>query len=345
MDSVIQTIQSLSNIPGVPGDEGAVRDEIINITNPHCEYEIDPLGNLLAFKKGPKSGPRIMLSAHMDEVGLIITHIEQDGLLRCAPVGSIDSRVAFGRAVEIGKDRLPGVIGGVAVHHLTTKEKKAPPEWDKLLIDIGARDAREAAQHVAPGDRAVFASEFARLGEDYIIGRALDNRAGCALLIELIRTGLPCDCHFAFTVQEETGCVGGGTAAHTLRPDFAIVVETTTAADIPDTPTEKQVCKLGGGPVLSFMDKGALYDRELYSLAHQVARQRGIPCQSKSLVAGGNESRTVQMAGGGVRVLAVSMPCRYLHSPNLVLHRSDIENTLTLLSALAQEIAKLGASR
>ena len=337
MKEIIGLIGKLSDIPGVSGCEGPVREEIYALIKDHCEsVETDALGNLLAFKKGARPGRRIMLSAHMDEVGLIVTHIEADGLLGVSPVGGIDSRVVFGKAVEIGPQRLPGVIGGKAVHHLDAKEKETPPGWETLKVDIGAASREEAQAVVSPGQRAVFSGPFLELGEECILGRALDNRAGCALLVELIQAELPYDCHFAFTTQEETGCTGGATAAYALSPEIAIIVETTTAGDIPGS--SEQICRLGGGPVLSFMDKGALYDKELYALALNLAREREIPCQPKAGVFGANESRTVQTAAAGARVMAVSLPCRYLHSPSLLLHKGDVEQAHRLLLALIEKL-------
>ena len=339
--NTIELIRKLSDIPGVSGDEAAVREEIAALIKDHCQaIQTDALGNLLAFKKGARTGKRIMLSAHMDEVGLIITGIGEDGLLLASPVGGIDSRVAFGRAVEVGAGRLPGVIGGKALHHLDAKEKETPPSWDALRIDIGAASKEEAQAVVTPGERAVFSSRFAELGQDCILGRAFDNRVGCALMVELIRAELPFDCHFAFTVQEETGCTGAATAAYTLQPEIGITVEATTAADIPGTSPGEQICRLGDGPVLSFMDKGTVYDNELFGSALAIARERGISCQPKAGVTGGNESRAVQTAGSGARVLALSLPCRYLHSPSLMMHKGDIEQGYKLLLALIESLGQ-----
>lgn len=344
MNEVIELIKKLGDIPGGSGCEGAVRDEIIALIKDSCDsYEVDALGNLLVFKKGAKQPEnRIMLSAHMDEVGLIITHIEEDGLLRFAPVGGLDPRILFGKAVEIGSGRIIGVIGGRAVHHLTDKEKETVPEPEKLLIDIGASDRQEAEMHAAPGDRAVFSGSFIELGENYIMGKALDDRAGCALLVRLLRAPLPYDCHFAFTVQEETGCTGALTAAYAIQPDVGIIVETTTAADIPGAAPEQKICRLGAGPVVTFMDKGTVYDKGLCDLAFSLAKRKGLKCQTKSAVAGGNESRSVQTAGSGARVMAVSLPCRYLHSPSLVIHKDDVGETCKLLEVLIEELGALG---
>ena len=346
MSKLIETIKKLSDIPGVSGGEEAVRQEIIARIKDRCDrLETDALGNLIAFKKGAKTPEnRILLSAHMDEVGLIITHVEEDGLLRFSPVGGIDPRVALGRGVEIGPQRLPGVVGGKAVHHLSGEERDASPDWEKLTIDIGAKDGQEAGGRVKPGDRAVFAASCLEFGQDLMLGRAFDDRAGCALLIELLEDPLPFDCHFAFTTGEEVGCVGSKAAAYAVAPDIGIVVETTTAADTGDTPPDKQVCKLGGGPVVTYMDKGCIYDRGLYDLAFAVAGRNNLRCQTKSAVAGGNDARSIQTAGVGARVMAVSLPCRYLHSPSLVLSKGDVEETLALLRALIGEVGGLKKS-
>jgi len=341
MTSLIDLICELSDIPGVSGWEDPVRERIVSLVQEHCDsLQTDALGNLIAFKKGaqrPKN--KLLLSAHMDEVGFIITHIEEDGLLRFANVGGIDTRVVVGKAVEVGPNRLYGAVGSKALHLHTEKEREEVADLEKLFIDIGARSRDEALEHVQPGDRAIFHAPFLQVGDDCVLGRAFDDRAGCALLVKLLQSELPWDCHFAFTVQEETGCTGAAAVGHAVNPDIAIVVESTTASDIGGVSGSKTVSCLGKGPVVSYMDGGTVYDSELYRLAFEVAKEEGIPCQTKSLVAGGNESRSLQTVGTGARVMAVSLPCRYIHSPSNMLHKQDVEDTYRLLQAL---IRKLG---
>lgn len=330
---LLETIKQLSELQGVSGCEEQVRYEILNKIEGHCIYKVDALGNILAFKKGrhePKQ--KLMLSAHMDEVGLIITYAEEDGLLRFSPVGGIDKRVIVGRTVRIGD--VYGVIGMKAIHLRSKEEKDKPVDSEKLTIDIGARNREEALNAVSLGDRAVFTSRYSEFGDGFICGRALDDRAGCALMIDLILGELEYDTHFAFTVQEETGTTGAKTAAAQICPDIAIAIETTTAGDLPDAAPSKTVCSLKQGPVLSFMDRGTIYDRSLYQKALEVAKEASIRCQIKAGVYGGNEARSVQVAGNGARVLVVSLPCRYLHTPNCVIHRSDAEETARFLPAL-----------
>lgn len=333
---MLELLETLCGLPGVSGCEEAVRCEILRRIEGRCIYRVDPLGNILAFKKGAETPPETrMFSAHMDEVGLIITYIEDSGLLRFAAVGGIEPQVLTGKTVRIGD--VPGVVGTKAMHQKTADERGTAVPIADMYIDIGARDRAEAEEAVSPGDRAVFHSSFRPFGDGLIQGKALDDRAGCALLIGLIQSDLRYDTHFAFTVQEETGAAGGKTAAQQIRPGIAVVVESTTACDIPDTPENRVVCRLGGGPVLSFMDKGTVYDIGLYRRALELAKEQGIRCQSKLGVYGGNEARAVQTAGEGARMLAVSLPCRYLHTPSCVLRRDDLTETARMLAALSGE--------
>ena len=329
-----ENIERLSALPGVSGREEAVRAALLELLDGRCDCKVDALGNLLAFKRGAKKpANRLMFSAHMDEVGLIVTYIEDSGLLRFAAVGGIDRRTAVGKTVRIGKTR--GVIGTKATHLKSAEERGKAAAFDALCIVIGAKTRGEAAALVSPGDCAVFDSRYALFGDGFLRGRALDDRVGCALLVELLLSEqLPYDLHAVFTVQEETGTTGAKTAAAQICPDIAIAVETTTACDIPGTPPEKTVCSLKKGPVISFMDRGTIYDAALYARAMQAAAASRIACQPNQGVFGGNEARSVQTAGNGARVLAVSVPCRYLHTPSCVANRFDIDETLRLLRLL-----------
>lgn len=340
---MLEQLQILTALPGVSGREDAVREEILRQIAPHCTYTVDALGNLIAQKKGKcANGPKIMLSAHMDEVGFIVTHIDDDGMLRFSPVGGIDARVVTGRRVYVGDKLLPASVGIRAIHQQKAGQRNAVPEYDSLYMDIGASSAEEAKKYVQLGDRVMFSQNFTAFGDGLVRSKALDNRIACALLIQLLKQEeLPCDITCAFTVQEETGCIGGRTAATAAAPDIALVLETTTANDIAGVEERHQVCKLGKGPVISFMDKGAIYDSGLYRLALDTADEAGIPVQVKAAVSGGNESRSVQIAGSGVRTLAISVACRYLHSASTVASLEDITHTQALIRALLPKLAAL----
>lgn len=333
-------LEQLCCLDGVSGREGKIRDYIFSQIKDVAQCRVDALGNLIVFKKGAVT-PRnkIMLAAHMDEVGLIITYITDDGYLKFTSVGGIDTRVMLGRCVAVGDKKIPGVIGVVPIHMVKEDEKATIPAADSLYIDIGAADREDAEKYVKPGDTAHFDSDFISFGEGLIKARALDDRVGCAVLIEMIKSDLPYDMHFAFTVQEEVGLRGAKTATYSVEPDYAIVVETTTAADIAGVAKEKQVCKLGEGAVISFMDRSTLYKRELYDLAFELAEKHGIKVQPKTVVAGGNDAGAIHTSRGGVRTLTVSLPCRYLHSPSCVICQADIAEVSGIVLALAEDFA------
>lgn len=340
--NILENLEKLSAISGISGQEDAVREYIIGKIQGKCEHKVDALGNIIAFKKGANTPQNsIYMSAHMDEVGFIVTSISDEGLLRFDTVGGIDSRVVFGKNVLVGKNQVAGVIGGKPVHLLKSEERNTPAELDKLFIDIGAVDKDDAEKHVNIGDGVVFDSQFIKLGEHNIVGKAFDDRAGCAILIDLIETELDYDVTFGFTVQEEIGCVGGQTAAYGVNADIGVVVEATTASDIAGVDENKQVCKQGHGPVISFMDKGAVYDKKLFDLTMDTAKSNNIPCQAKLGVFGGNEARVIQTARSGASIVAVSLPTRYIHSGSNSLDIRDIASTRKLLQVLLKELAEV----
>lgn len=342
---MLNRMKSLCDISGISGDEGRVAEYLtqqIATFNGEITVKMDKLGNVIVHKKGKeKPKNKVMLCAHMDEVGFIVTSITDDGMLRFSAVGGIDSRVVIGRQVNVGEKGYIGVIGTKAVHMQNEKERGTAPDIDDLFIDIGAKNKEDALRHIRIGDSVVFVSEYVQFGDERIKAKALDDRAGCAILLDIMESELEYDTYFVFTVQEEVGLRGAHTASYIVQPDFAIVVETTTASDIPGVTDEKRVCKLGGGPVVSYMDRSTIYDKELYNLAGEIADENGIPHQTKTVIAGGNDSGAIHTSVGGIRTIAVSMPCRYLHSPNCVLKISDIVGTRTLVEKLSERVAQL----
>ena len=336
---MLQRIERYSRLHGVSGDEGLVRDAILEEIKGYCSYEIDALGNLICFKKGMITpDKRLMLCAHMDEVGLIVTHVTEEGFLKFTTVGGIDRRVLLGRAVDLYRTGTVGVIGTKAVHQQTEKERETAVPVEEMYLDIGASSRAEALSVVMPGDRAVFCTEFEEFGDGFLKGKALDDRIGCAILVEMIRCKLKFDTWFVFSIQEEVGLRGARAAAYTVHPDYALVVETTTAADLSGVPEPKQVCALGKGAVVGFMDRGTIYDRELYAKAYQLAVEKKITAQAKTMVAGGNDAGAIQTSRGGVRTLAVSVPCRYLHSGVCTVKKDDISAVARLVRELADTV-------
>lgn len=335
-----ELLKELCSVPAVSGDEGRLSSLIADMIRPHCDsVDVDPLGNIIAFKRGKaRAEKRVLLDAHMDEVGLIITGINADGSLSFATVGGINTEVLLARRVRLGS--LAGVIQSKPVHLLSADERKKLPDKKSLTIDIGAADRAEAERSVKVGDYAWFESDFVSFGEGKIKARAIDDRAGCAVLVDIIRGEIEYDTYFSFTVQEEVGLRGARTATFTVEPDYAIAVESTTAADIVGVDGGDRVCVLGAGAALSFMDNATLYDRQLFNGAKAIAEQRSIACQTKQAVAGGNNAGAIHQSRGGVKTLAVSVPCRYLHSAVCVIDEGDLMAVRALVGAVADRMAE-----
>ena len=331
-------LKKYCKIAAVSGDEYRLRNAIIEDIRDYADsIEVDSLGSIIVFKKGKNRAKRkVMLDAHMDEIGLIITSVTEQGYLRFDAVGGIDNKVLFGKRVKI-RD-VSGVIGGCAVHLLDSSDKDKVQPYDKLFIDIGANSRDQALEYVDIGETAVFDTGFETIGEK-IAARALDDRVGCALLVDMIKKPLKFDMWFTFTVQEEVGCRGAKCAAYAVDPEFAFVIESTTAADLHDVPPDRAVCALGNGAAISFMDNGTLYDRELYKFVQDVCRKNGIAVQLKTAAKGGNNASAVHLSRKGVRTCAVSLPCRYIHSQYCVAHINDVTALQNAVKTAAELVA------
>ncbi len=335
-----QLVTQLCQLFGPSGCEDEVRQFIHEQIKDHVEFSrVDANGSLIAFKKGARSpGKTVLLAAHMDEVGLIITGITDSGYLKFSFVGGVDSRVVIGRQVVIGDGRVSGVIGVKAYHLVENGEEKKAIPAGKLYIDIGAENKEEAEKLVSPGDYGCFCSEPFTMGDDMLKAKAIDDRVGCAALIRLIRSPLPFDTWFAFTVQEEIGTRGALGAAFSVKPDIAIIAEGTTAADIPSMPDHKKVCAPGNGIVIPFMDGGTIYDRQLFKLLCQTADENGISWQTKQYISGGTDASAIQRTASGCQVCGVAAALRYIHSPSCVGSISDMESMPTLLEKFLDKL-------
>lgn len=330
-----ELLKKLCSIPAVSGNEGAITDFIINEIKDYCDFEVDRNGNIICFKKGdnrPKK--KVVLDAHMDEVGIIATCATAEGFIKFTTVGGIETAVMLCRTVTF-ENGVKGVIGMKPVHLSSADERKKYPDSDSLYIDIGASSKEEAEKLVLPGSVAVFDSEVTLMGEDRIKARAIDDRAGVACLVSLLKQPAKYDYYAVFSVQEEVGTRGAQTAAFSADPDVAIILEATTAADLQGIFEEKQVCRLGEGPAVSFMDKGNLYTKKLYDLLIK----GDIKCQAKQYVAGGNNSRAFALSKDGAMTAVISLPCRYIHSPSCVADLTDFEGMLPLATYLLNKVA------
>ena len=345
----LNLIRELSLAFGPSGCEDAVRDIIIEQIKGDCDaYTVDKAGNLIAVIRGrgldyDRENPRrIMLAAHMDEVGFMISEITEEGYLKFGVVGGMDPRVLCGRHVIVGdKRKLHGVIASKAIHLQTAEERTKATPVRKMYIDIGAKDREDAKKYVSVGDYAVFDSDFVTFGKDGCMmkGKALDDRAGCALLIEIMRDlhrepcNLPFDVCFAFTCCEEVGISGANVAAFGIQPDTAIILEATAVNDLPGA-GRNFVSKQGEGGTLSLCDRGTIYDMGFIDFARQTAEQKGLKVQLKQAFTGGTDAAHIQRALTGVRVLGLSLPTRYIHSASNVARFEDFEQTRDLVIAM-----------
>jgi len=341
---MLNYLKELCAINGTSGDETAVRNylqEKIQNFPDILEMKTDALGNLLVHKKG-KNSPKhkVLIGAHMDEVGLIVTGFRPDGRIILDTVGGIDPDVVIGRAVQIPNVGV-GVVGSVPVHNLSSKQRDEKPTKKDLILDIGARSKEDAQKLVHYGDSVYYYSEWTELGGNKVASKAIDDRFGCACMLKMLEGEIPFDTWFAFFVQEEIGLRGSKAATFAVNPDFAIILETTTAADLDGVKGDSAVCRLGGGAVVSFMDRATIYDRELFRLAFEEAEKLNIPCQTKTRIAGGNDAGSVHVSRDGVRTMAISIPCRYLHSPFTVAQISDMEQSYLLAEKMLSKIHEL----
>ena len=339
---MINTLKTLCALSGVSSFEDEVRDYIRQRVTPYAtDLRVDAMGNLIVLKKGARAtGNKLMLCAHMDEVGLIIKSITEDGYLKFGCVGGIDRRVLLGKQVALGEQKVTGVIGLTAIHMTTAEERKKVPKLEEYYIDIGVKSREEAEKLVGIGDCGVFVSDVVEFGDGMLKAKAIDDRAGCAVLVKLLEEDLPMDCTFVFTVQEEVGTRGAFGSAFSVTPEIALVLEGTTAADNPALDESLQVCWPGKGPVLSWMDGGSIYDRGLFELLRELADRNGLPWQMKHYLAGGTDASAIQRTKSGVRVAGISAAVRYLHAPSSVANISDMEHMLTLARLFVGAVAE-----
>ncbi len=337
-------LEKLSNARGTSGNENEVRELLIEeIKNRVDSYRVDTMGNLITYKKAKgvrRNALKVMLAAHMDEIGLMIVHIDSKGFMKFSKVGGIDDRVLLSKVVLIGKDIKPGVIGSKPAHLLKGKERDQVVESDSMYIDIGAKSKEEAQGMVKIGEYATFATEFAEMGDGMVKGKALDDRAGCALLAELIKRDYPVDLYGVFTVQEEVGLRGARVAAYAVEPDIAFALESTVCDDSPKQKDVSPTTRLGAGPAISVADRTTIADRRLVNLLVETAKENRIPHQIKQPMIGSTDAGRIHITKEGVPSVAVAVPTRYIHSPVSMLSLDDFDNTLALMTKALPKLGK-----
>lgn len=335
----IKLLERLSNAVAVSGDEGEVRKIVMSeIKDIADDSKVDALGNVLAVRHArQKPAMRVMLAAHMDEIGFMLVEGE-DGLFRFETVGGIDVRQLPGKTVLVGKEHLPGVIGAKPIHHTTPEERRNAIALDTMRIDVGMDNGKK----VKPGDRATFATRFQRIGPS-LVGKALDDRLGVVTLIELLRQApAHIELQAAFTVQEEVGLRGARVAAYSLDPQVAIAIDSTPAGDLPHWDDEESThynTRLDGGPAIYIADKGTLSDPRMLQLLYQTAEAHTIPYQIRQPGGGGTDAGAIHKQRAGIPVVSVSIPGRYAHTAALVARLDDWQNTLSLIYYALERIS------
>lgn len=343
-------LKRLTEAAGIPGQEAEIRNVIrAEVTGIADEVRTDALGNLIAYKAARKTGdrrpldvPRVMLAAHMDEVGLMILSIEKSGLLKFGTVGGVDARVLVSKTVLIGPNKIPGVIGAKPIHLQEPEERTRPIKVESMFIDIGAKSKEEAEKRVKIGDFAMFDTKFEEIGRNVVKGKAFDDRAGCAVLIEALRGDYGFDLYAVFTVQEEVGLRGSGVAAFDINPDIALALEGTTAFDVADTPEHGHSTSMGNGPAITFMDASVISTKGIVRRLLDVAQKEGIPTQFKRTVTGGTDAGRINTTREGIPAATVAVPCRYIHSPVSLVSLDDYQNTVRLVKGFLRSIDEGG---
>ncbi|MBU0511110.1 MAG: M42 family metallopeptidase [Chloroflexi bacterium] len=335
----IRLLERLTNACAVSGDEGEVRKIVLEHVKPHADdVKVDAMGNVLATCQGSgENRLRVMVAAHMDEIGFMLIHDEGDGIFRFDTVGSIDERQLAGKPVWVGHDKIPGVIGAKPIHLTTAEERKKKISKDTLRIDVGDENKDKAAV----GDRATFATEFERIGPS-LRAKALDDRIGVVTLIELVKHAPPnIDLLAAFTVQEEVGLRGARVAAYAFDPDIAIALDSTPAYDLPTWDEEENVyynTKLGAGPAIYVADRATLSDPRLIRHLVDTAEAEGIPYQFRQPGGGGTDAGAIHRQRAGIPSISVSVPGRYAHTAAGIARISDWKTTLALLHAALSQL-------
>ena len=337
-----ELLKRLCSIPGVSSWEDRVRDCVMDVAGQYAtELRVDAMGNVIAFKEGIKAtGNKLLLTAHMDEVGLMVRSITDEGYLKFDTVGHIDRRILLGKRMLVGPNLLPAVVGLKAYHLVSRDEEKSVPKLEDYYLDIGAESKEEAGKQVNLGDVAVFNSPPEIFGGSLLKGRALGGRIGCAVLLWLMREELPMDCTFVFTTQREVGARGAFGAAFSVKPEVALVLEGASAADLAGVPAHKKSCVLGGGAVLPFMNKGVIVDRGLFEMLRTLAKEQNIPWQLCENTAGSGDAGAIQRTAAGARTAVIAVPVRYPHTPATLADASDVEAVVSLTKAFITHLSK-----
>lgn len=332
---IFEQLDKLSKINAVSSDETSVVEYIKNEINGLCEYYEDNLGNLICYKKGKqKPDKKIMVTATMDEVGFIVNGITNDGLLKFTAIGNVDERVVLGRSVNIYSKNIIGVIGTKAIHQQTEEERNKTVDIADMFIDIGVDSKEKASQLVSLGDLICFCTNPFKMGKSNFKGKAMDSRSSILIAIDLIKKELEYDCYIVFGAQSKLGQRGLQVATQSIKPDIAVVLDTTISADISFVSKDNKICTLGKGVVLGLMDKNTISSKRLYELVKDISSKNDIPVQYKTKTMGSISLADINKLAGGVETIFLGIPCRNPNSAVSIVNIEDMNSVSDLLYLL-----------
>ncbi|MCM3637207.1 M42 family metallopeptidase [Sporosarcina luteola] len=348
MDDTLLMLKDLTDAKGIPGNEREPREVMKKYIEPYAdEIEYDGLGSLIAKKSGDANGPKVMVAGHLDEVGFMVTKIDDKGFISFQPVGGWWSQVMLAQRVTIVTrkgDTLTGIIGSKPPHILSAEARKKPVDIKDMFIDIGAESKKEAMEWgVLPGDMIVPYFEFTVMNNDkYLLAKAWDNRIGCAIAIDVLKAlkgeNHPNIVFGVGAVQEEIGLRGAKTAAAKVNPDIGFAVDVGVAGDTPGVTSKESTSKMGDGPQILLYDASMVSHKGLRDLVVDTAEEHGIPYQFEAIPGGGTDAGSIHVSGNGVPSLAICVATRYIHSHAAMLHRDDYENAVKLIVEVIKKL-------
>lgn len=335
----MELLKRLSEASGIPGREEEIREVIkAELESIVDEIRIDKLGNIICLKRGkPDNAKKVLIGAHMDEIGFLVNHINDKGFLKITPAGGLDPRTLIAQRVFVhGKEKLRGVIGIKPIHILTEEEKKKAPEIKELFIDLGM-EKDEVLKYVRIGDPVSLDRELCEIGNCFT-GKAFDDRIGVYVMIKTLKNlkDHNVDIYAVATVQEEVGLRGASVSGFDIRPDVAIALDVTLACDVPGIKGDEYISELGKGVALKIMDSASISNPKLVEFFRKLAKRNGIKHQLEILPRGGTDAGAFQRSGTGVPVITLSIPTRYVHSVVETVHKEDVKNCIDLLTSFLE---------
>ncbi|HEB84302.1 MAG TPA: M42 family peptidase [Bacteroidetes bacterium] len=337
----MELLRKLTQTPGTPGQEHRIREVVrAEMEGLVDEVRVDRLGNLIGIRRGTGEGPRVMLAAHMDQIGFMVSHIDDDGFLRLNPTGGFDPRTLMAQRVIVhGREELLGVMGSKPIHVLTEEEKKKPLKVSDYFVDLGL-PVEEVREKVHVGDPVTWVGDFSEMGM-MVVSRALDDRVGVYIMIEALRklqgARLSADVFAVASVQEEVGIRGATASTVEIRPEIGIALDVTIANDVPGAAAHEHVTKMGKGIAIKRMDSASISSPALVRHLEEIAEARNIPWQPEILPRGGTDAGAIWRTPGGAHVCTLSVPSRYVHSTVELAHKVDVQGGVDLLAAFLEE--------